>query len=123
MLTSSPTKTGRWNTIASTAIVATRPRARRIAALPPARSISPISQPPKMSPEGLASAGMAVVRSSGAWSGGASRVGGRAGMASDARRVQAQDRARQRLRARDQAVELQVFLRAVRLAADRADRA
>jgi hypothetical protein len=46
----------------STATVATRPRARLIAAAPPARSICAITQPPKMSPFGLVSAGIAVVR-------------------------------------------------------------
>src|SRR5215813_7736321 len=51
--------------MASTATVATRPRARRLAATAPARSICAISQPPKISPFGLASAGMAKLRSAG----------------------------------------------------------
>src|SRR4029077_16837292 len=37
----------------STATVTQRPRARRTAALAPARSICAISQPPKMSPDGF----------------------------------------------------------------------
>src|SRR5215472_8508862 len=49
----------------STATVAHRPRARRAARLPPARSICASSHPPKMSPFGLASAGMAKTRTSG----------------------------------------------------------
>src|SRR6516165_1946288 len=49
----------------STATVAHRPRARCAARLPPARSICASSQPPKMSPFGLASAGIAMTRTSG----------------------------------------------------------
>src|SRR4051812_46519276 len=64
-LTSSPTNTGEWNTMLSAATVAQRPRARRAAALPAARSIWAISQPPKMSPAGLVSDGMAMVRMAG----------------------------------------------------------
>src|SRR5262245_42665471 len=55
--------------MASTAPVATRPPARRMAATAPARSICAISQPPKISPFGLASAGMAKVRSAGSRAG------------------------------------------------------
>ena len=62
--------TGRWKVIAVTATVATRPRACWAATLPPARSICESSQPPKMSPLGLASAGMATVRSAGSRAGG-----------------------------------------------------
>ena len=51
--------------MASTATVATRPAARWVAMLEAARSICDISQPPKMSPAGLASAGMAMVRITG----------------------------------------------------------
>src|SRR5215471_14321694 len=51
--------------MAATATVATRPRARRIAATAPAMSIWAISQPPNISPFGFASAGMAKVRSAG----------------------------------------------------------
>src|SRR3712207_459604 len=46
----------------STATVTQRPRARRAAALPAARSICDISQPPKMSPAGFVSDGIAMVR-------------------------------------------------------------
>jgi len=49
----------------STATVAQRPRARWVAKLPPARSICASSHPPKMSPLGLASAGIAMTRTSG----------------------------------------------------------
>ena len=63
--TSSPTFTGRWNRMPSTATVAARPRAVRAARLPAARSIWLISQPPKMSPAGFVSAGMAMVRITG----------------------------------------------------------
>jgi len=45
--------------------LAHRPRARRAARLPPARSICASSHPPKMSPFGLASAGIAKTRTSG----------------------------------------------------------
>ena len=53
----------------STATVAQRPRARRKATVAPARSICDISQPPKMSPSGLVSLGMAMVRITGVSSG------------------------------------------------------
>src|ERR671910_96934 len=46
----------------STATVTQRPRARRAAALPAARSICDMSQPPKTSPAGLVSDGIAIVR-------------------------------------------------------------
>ena len=46
----------------ATATVATRPWARADAVTPPAISICEITQPPKMSPAGLASAGIAKVR-------------------------------------------------------------
>src|SRR5271165_1681493 len=52
------------------ATVAVRPLARRVATVPPARSICDSSQPPKMSPCGLASAGIAIARSAGSASGG-----------------------------------------------------
>ena len=64
-LTSSPIYTGRRKVMRSTETVAQRLRARRAATLPAARSIWAISQPPKMSPAGLASAGMAMVRMAG----------------------------------------------------------
>src|SRR6185437_11264757 len=48
--------------IASTAIVTTLPCARSTAAMPPAWSIWLITQPPKMSPLALVSAGMAMRR-------------------------------------------------------------
>src|SRR5215470_10859711 len=63
--------TGRWKVIAVTATVAVRPLARRVATVPPARSICDRSQPPKMSPCGLASAGIAMARSAGSHCGGA----------------------------------------------------
>ena len=56
------------------ATVAVRPFARRVATVPPARSICDSSQPPKMSPCGLASAGIAMARSVGSQGGGASSV-------------------------------------------------
>ena len=56
----------------STATVAARPRAVSAARLPAARSIWVISQPPKMSPAGLVSAGMAIVRIAGLPAGGVS---------------------------------------------------
>src|SRR6478736_4371063 len=46
----------------STATVTQRPLARRAAAFPAAKSICDISQPPKMSPAGLVSDGIAIVR-------------------------------------------------------------
>src|SRR5215831_18727880 len=52
------------------ATVTQRPLARRVAAVPPARSICDNSQPPKMSPCGLASAGMAMARKAGSARGG-----------------------------------------------------
>ena len=48
--------------ISLTDTVAQRPRARRAAALPAARSICAISQPPKMSPAAFVSPGIAMVR-------------------------------------------------------------
>src|SRR4051812_10238043 len=51
------------------ATVTTRPFARRVATVLPARSIWHRSQPPKMSPCGLVSAGMAMARSAGSLSG------------------------------------------------------
>ena len=45
-----------------TATVATRPLAAQVALSPPATSISDMIQPPKISPAGLVSAGMASVR-------------------------------------------------------------
>src|SRR5690606_5962962 len=58
----SPTLTGAMKVIASTATVTTRPVTRSTAAMAPAMSIWLITQPPKMSPAGLVSAGMARVR-------------------------------------------------------------
>src|ERR1700730_18385544 len=54
------------------ATVPTRPLARRVAPVLPARSICDNSQPPKISPAGLASAGIAMARSAGSDCGGAS---------------------------------------------------
>ena len=55
----SPTLTGEMKVMASTATVTTRPLARSMAAMAPAMSIWLITQPPKMSPAGLVSAGIA----------------------------------------------------------------
>jgi hypothetical protein len=60
--TSSPTWTGIKKLTLSIETVAQRPRASRPAALPAARSICERSQPPKMSPAGLVSDGIAIVR-------------------------------------------------------------
>src|SRR5580692_10936860 len=54
------------------ATVTTRPFARRVAAALPARSICDISQPPKISPCGLVSIGIAMAQSVGLILGGAS---------------------------------------------------
>src|SRR6267142_2241224 len=54
------------------ATVTVRPLARRVATVLPARSICDNSQPPKISPCGLASAGIAMARSAGSDRGGAS---------------------------------------------------
>ncbi|GGO37368.1 hypothetical protein GCM10010991_32900 [Gemmobacter aquaticus] len=62
---SSPTLTGLWKVIPSTAMVAERPRATLAARLPAARPICAISQPSNISPDGLVSAGMAMVRMTG----------------------------------------------------------
>src|SRR5690242_14122889 len=51
--------------MASMLTVTTRPRARRAAMVPPARSICDSVQPPKMAPPALVSAGMAMVRRDG----------------------------------------------------------
>src|SRR5260370_22525374 len=51
-------------------MVAQRPRQRRLAALAAAISICDINQPPNISPEGLASAGIAMARIKGSPSGG-----------------------------------------------------
>src|SRR5215510_12427014 len=51
--------------MAATATVVTRPLDRRTAVTAPATSICAISQPPKMSPLGLVSAGMGTVRMAG----------------------------------------------------------
>src|SRR5271154_1467607 len=59
----------------STAAVTQRPFERRLATLVAAKSICHISQPPKMSPEGLVSAGMVVVRITGGMGGGVSASG------------------------------------------------
>src|SRR5690606_7772826 len=58
----SPTLTGAMKVMASTATVTTRPLTRSTAAMAPAMSIWLITQPPKISPAGLVSAGMARVR-------------------------------------------------------------
>src|SRR5215467_1972684 len=57
-----------WNEF--TAMVATRPRARRAASTPPAMSTWDMIHPPKMSPCWLASAGMGTTRSTGSLSSG-----------------------------------------------------
>lgn len=57
--------------------MAHRPWARRDAALPAAMSINDKSQPPKMSPAGLVSAGMATMRMTGSAEGRASDIPGR----------------------------------------------
>src|SRR5262245_45700777 len=56
------------------ATVTVRPLARRRATAPPARSICDNSQPPKISPYGLASAGMAMARSAGSACGESGRL-------------------------------------------------
>src|ERR1044071_6819101 len=61
----SPTCTGSLNTKELTATVATRPRARRPATVPPAMSTCAMIQPPKMSPFWFASAGIGPARSAG----------------------------------------------------------
>src|SRR3989304_4625449 len=58
----SPTNTGSLNDMASMATVATRPCERWEAVIPAAMSICESTQPPKMSPLGFASLGMARVR-------------------------------------------------------------
>jgi hypothetical protein len=63
MLSVSPIFTGCWKAISLTAAVTTRVRARSPARMPAARSICAITHPPKISPAGLASAGIARVRS------------------------------------------------------------
>src|SRR3569832_2651493 len=65
--------------MASAATVAVRPPARRTATVAAARSIWAICQPPKMPPEGLVSAGMAMVRIAGASAGGPWGLGARGG--------------------------------------------
>src|SRR5436309_5678789 len=60
--------------MAVSATVTVRPLARRVATVPPARSICESSQPPKISPCGLASAGMAMARSAGSPRGSRSEV-------------------------------------------------
>jgi hypothetical protein len=65
-LTSSPTNTGLMKVMPSMAMVAQRPAARWKAIEAAARSICDQSQPPKMSPSGLVSDGMAMARSTGA---------------------------------------------------------
>jgi len=57
-----------------TAAVTTRPSLRRVAVIAPAASISDMIQPPKMSPAGFVSAGIAKVRAANSprgWHGGA----------------------------------------------------
>src|SRR5919198_540004 len=63
--TRSPICTGCLNTNSFTATVATRPRAMRPAAVPPAMSTCDMIQPPKMSPFWFASAGIGMTRSAG----------------------------------------------------------
>src|SRR5947209_655548 len=67
-------KTGRWKVMAVIATVTVRPFARRVATVPPARSIWERSQPPKMSPCGLASAGIAIARNVGSLCGGGAEL-------------------------------------------------
>src|SRR5438874_8613390 len=57
--------TGSLKTNSLTAAVATRPRAMRPAAVPPAMSTCDMIQPPKMSPFWFASAGIGMTRSAG----------------------------------------------------------
>src|SRR3954462_13709403 len=57
--------TGCLKTNSFTATVATRPRARRPARVPPAMSTCAMIQPPKMSPFWFASAGIGMTRSAG----------------------------------------------------------
>jgi hypothetical protein len=52
------------------ATVTVRPFERRVATVVPARSICDSSQPPKMSPCGLVSAGIAIARTAGSICGG-----------------------------------------------------
>jgi len=61
-LTMSPTITGFLKTNELTAMVATRPLARRMAGMLPAISTCDITQPPKMSPFEFASAGIGTRR-------------------------------------------------------------
>src|SRR2546428_4808815 len=65
----SPICTGCLKTNSFTATVATRPRARCPAMVPPAMSTCAMIQPPKMSPFWFASAGIGMTRSAGCLSG------------------------------------------------------
>src|ERR1700688_1992204 len=64
----SPTITGFLKMNELTAMVATRPRARRMAGMLPAKSTCDITQPPKMSPLEFASAGIGTKRKVGSLS-------------------------------------------------------
>src|SRR6185503_7951057 len=61
----SPICTGCLNVNELTATVATRPRATRLATVPPAMSTCDMIHPPKMSPFWFASAGIGTTRSAG----------------------------------------------------------
>jgi len=80
-LTMSPTITGFLKTNELTAMVATRPRARRMAGMLPAISTCDITQPPKMSPFEFASAGIGTRRRVGSLSVG--RLTGDSGVVAD----------------------------------------
>src|SRR5574337_1070871 len=71
----SPTRTGCLNTNSLTATVAMRPRAIRAGSTDPARSVCAITQPPKMSPFALLSAGIGITFSTSSLSVGRSTCG------------------------------------------------
>src|SRR6185503_1260065 len=72
----SPICTGCLKTKELTETVATRPRARRLATMPPATSTCAMIQPPKMSPFWFESAGIGTTRSAGILPAGSARPGG-----------------------------------------------
>src|SRR4029079_17858119 len=72
----SPICTGVLKVNELTATVATRPRARRLAAVPAATSTCAMIQPPKMSPFWFESAGIGTTRSAGILPAGSARAGG-----------------------------------------------
>ncbi len=79
----SPTRTGCLKTNWFTATVAMRPRTSRAGTTAPARSTWAMTQPPKMSPLALASAGMGITLStSSRWSEGNEGNGAWAGLES-----------------------------------------